>query len=201
MRRRTMYPKSVNYLLTALVVVAASAQTGFSPGFLDTLEAIAGRPKRLEVAHLPSHWLGAYVKPADAILISPFVVLYSARHTPDSVATRQTRNAPDWVLSHEFGHRFDKRRSYLPSRVWLRESYSTYALCEYANTDMGERWAEAFANAVDFLRYAGVERSRAAVLRSRAQREAFVPGTSDVVDYLLRTRIFRDHPLNRRLRP
>lgn len=189
----------MSYALLALIV--AQMQTGFSPGLIDTLEAIAGRPKGIEVAALPQNWLGGYVNPNDVILISPRVALFLPRHKPDSVATMRSRMSPDWVLSHEFGHRFDKRRGYMPSRVWMREHFLVIAGCDYANFDAGERWAEAFANAIDFLRFSAGEPSHPVVLRSLAQREVFVPGTAAVAAYLLRFRVFRDHPLNRRLLP
>jgi len=188
----------VRFWIVLLLAAPLEAQTGFTPGFVDTLEAIAGRPKRLEIGSLPLHWLGSYDKSGDVIRINPALVQYGPRHRPDSIASSVSRNTPDWVLPHEYGHRFDKRRGFLPSKMWLRESFGIRGLCDYANTDRDERWAEAFANAVDFLRYAAVEPSLAAVLRSRAQREAYIPGTSDVVDYLLKFRVFREHPLNRR---
>lgn len=188
-------------LLLLLLAVPLEAQTGPSPGLADTLAAIAGMPRAVDVAPLPPDWLGSYSKENDIIKLSPLMVLYYPRHRPDSVVTWQTRTSPDWVLSHEFGHRFDKRRGYIPSRVWMREPYRTRAASPYANTHQEERWAEAFANAVDFLRYAAVEQRRDVVLRSLAQRETFIPGTSDVVEYLLRFGVFRSHPLNRRMRP
>lgn len=183
--------------LLLLLLFASPLHAQFSPGFVDTLEAIAGKPRSIDVLPLPPGWLGAYFKVKDVIVISPVITMYAAPHRPDSLATWETRMSPDWVISHEFGHRFDSRRSLLPSRVWIRESYAIRATCDYANAHPEERWAEAFANAVDFLRFSGSEPGHALVLRSLAQRESYVPGTSDVVAYLLRLRVFRAHPLNR----
>ncbi|MGK2933706.1 MAG: hypothetical protein ACSLFE_00475 [Gemmatimonadaceae bacterium] len=175
---------------------AAQGPTGFSPGLIDTLITIAGAPRGIHAVPLPANWLGAYVTPADVILILPEVAHFS-RRVPDSLATWETRISPDWILAHEFGHRFDRRRGRMPSLLWMRDAYRIPGTCAYANAHPEERWAEAFANAIDFLRFAAVERRQPVVLRSLAAREVFVPGTSGVVEYLLRQRIYRRHPLNR----
>lgn len=172
--------------------------TGFSPGFVDTLVRVAGAPRRLEVLPLPGNMIGAYSPKHDFIIIDTRTARWMPRHRPDSLATWLTRISPDWVLAHEFGHRFDARRGHLPSRQWMRGSYAVRATSDYANEDAGERWAEAFANATDFLRYAASEREHAAVLRSLAARETFIPGTADVVAFLLEHRVYARHPLNRR---
>ena len=171
--------------------------TRFSPGVIDTLRAIAGKPHGVVVMQLPPNWLGAYIKPVDVIIIAPEVARLFPAHRPDSAATWLTRMSPDWVLAHEFGHRLDRRRGHEPSRVWMRSAYKIAAQSEYANSDLEERWAEAFANAFDLLRYAATEPDRERVRRSMAQREAFIPGTGDVIAFLLRQPIYRAHPLNR----
>ncbi len=174
----------------------AQISTGFSPGLIDTLTAIAGAPRAFVLLPLPEGWLGAYIIPADIIVISPEIAQL-VPHRPDSIPTWHTRISPDWVLSHEFGHRFDRRRGFAPSRVWMRDAYRVWAASPYSNKDVGERWAEAFANAIDFLRFAATDPGRPAIHRSLAARELFVPGTADVVDVLLRHRIYARHPLNR----
>lgn len=66
---------------------------------------------------------------------------------------------------------------------------------DYANFSEDERFAGAFANAIDYIRFAGLEGWHST--HSLVLREWYVPGTFEMVRVLLRHPIYRRHPLNR----
>lgn len=165
---------------------------GVSPGLLDTLIAIAGGPRSVTVATMPDTLLGSYYNREDSIVLSS-IVPAAPRHSPAAAANSTTRISPDWVISHEFGHRYDFHRRHKPCRRRAKRTAQATAENFYANRSDQEGFAEAFANAIDYLRYtAALGRHDTG---SIIQRELFVPGTFDVVQELLRHRIYRDHPL------
>lgn len=166
---------------------------GVSPGLLDTLIAIAGAPRALEIVSMADTLLAMYHNTQDSIAVST-VVPASPRHKPGSRADARTRISPDWVISHEFGHRYDFHREHRPCRRWAPDVTRVTGANYYANTNRQERFAEAFANAIDYLRYTAVLGTHD--IESLVQREYYVPGTFDVVRVLLRHRIYRGHPLS-----
>ncbi len=172
----------------------AAPALGFSPGLLDTLIAIAGAPAAMIVTPIPHPYLGMYHALTDSIALSP-ILAWSPRHRPSERVDRDTRVAPDWVLAHEFGHRYDAMLRHRPCADWMVNANRISADNPYANQDAQERWAEAFANAIDYLRYTGKFKKHD--MESLIQREWFVPGTFQVVRVLLQHPIYRRHPLAR----
>lgn len=192
-------------LLAAGILLAAPAGRahpqphGFSPGLIDTLVAITGAPRAYVVTPLIQHpYLAKYYGPEDSIAMGT-VITWAPRHTPAPRVGYETRISPDWVLSHEFGHRYDSKRcGKKRCRSSIAAAISGNAENDYANTDAQEHFAEAFANAIDYLRYAGALGRHDT--ESLLQREWYVPGTFQVVRMLLAHRIYRGHPLNKRTR-
>lgn len=177
-------------LLALLLAVPLSAQTGFSPGLRDTLEAIAGRPRVLVIAPpLNPAFAATYSTLTDSITIDPWVLL-----EPRVVlGPAPLRGTADFVLAHEFGHRYDYRRRH-PCRRMSRPLTLIMGGVWYANLNDEERFAEAFASAIEYIRYTGLLGRHDRV--SVAVREWEVPGTLDLIVMLLRHPIYRDHPLN-----
>lgn len=192
-------------LLAAGVLLAAPAghahpqlSHGFSPGLIDTLTAIAGAPRAFAVTALEYPYLAKYYGPQDSIAMST-VITWAPRHVPAPRVDYRTRISPDWVLAHEFGHRYDARRcGRRPCRGMIAAAISVPGENGYANTSAQERFAEAFANAIDYLRYTGALGRHDT--ESLLQREWYVPGTFEIVKLLLEHRIYRKHPINTRTR-
>lgn len=74
-------------LLTAGILLAhpnqraqAQGPTGFSPGLIDTLVALAGAPRAVVVTTpVYPYWLGTYHNLSDSIVINPIVLVSAAR--------------------------------------------------------------------------------------------------------------------------
>lgn len=107
------------------------------------------------------------------------------------------------TIEHEAGHLFDVR-GIEPSVVqevkkhypqWAREGVG------YSRTNATEMFGDAFMNAVEYIRTAGSS------MDGFSSRQSFddnvggvymiIPGTRQIVDYLLKQPVYRDHVLNR----
>lgn len=167
---------------------------GVSPGLLDTLIAIAGAPRALVVTSMPDTVLATFYNREDSIAVSS-VIPGAPRHTPARSPDGRTRISPDWVIAHEFGHRYDYNRNHKPCKRWAPDVTLSPATNRYANENSQERFAEAFANAIDYLRYTSSIGGHD--MQSVIDREWYVPGTFQVVQLLLRHPVYRRHPLAR----
>lgn len=163
--------------------------------FADTLRAIAGTPSVTQLGNTGFRdAIGRYSgspETADTLTLRPDALNRDAwAETPPGMDRSGTR-VPEYILAHEMGHRYDAAHKFNTPVDSVRAANG--APTEgYASKGRGEHTAEAFANAIDFLRTTAQSRDG----RSIADYERSVPGTVALVRSLLDLPIFAHHPIN-----
>lgn len=188
--------------------------------FADSMFAITGRPRAMATS-----WnidddptvAGAYYPRADSLVLTsgafrgpgneynPLVGAPQRREPyPDPVET------PEGLFAHELAHRFMDRKgnAYDPEgqhaavrlHFSLMNNFGSVPLHGYAATNSSEYEAQAFSNAVQFLRATAGDPTHPGLVQQDqpllARYDAKIPGTTKVVQYLLAQPLYAGHPLN-----
>lgn len=182
-----------------------------SSPFADTLRAITGAPSVIRpVNDLPSDATANYrglpgflpgQAQADTINLTPEALERDSFVPTPAGMPRAGDGVPQYVLAHEFGHRYDYEQRVRAAQngngrgEWaidsVRAAGGMPSYGNYAARNRGEHAADAFANAVSYLR--ATDRNPDGANISAA--ELAVPGTFAVVQRLLREPIYAKHPL------
>lgn len=187
-----------------------------SPGaFADSLHTLYGHPVQYVPLRedAPDSVLGETWR-SDGIgfmSLRPSAIAQSL-NTRDARASLGTptwdeQEEPRWIVTHEYGHldRGTPPRSPIARAYWsaaAREISGGIARGEHRGDqrlrDVEEAYAEAYANAFDFLQTtAGAPKNRASVEALRtalAQRDRDIPGTAGIVRRLLLHPLYGKHP-------
>ena len=182
----------------------------YTSGLADTLYQATGRvPRKLDVATTPD--MAAFVSPIGSVHMSPDRARYE--HTVSALG-----NDPSVTFAHEMGHRYTPPRDLPPLKtsepaLWAmdpRKADPTYwrdgqptalsrsleAVDPYWRKNEDEARAQAFANAVAFLRETG-QRVPEDVRQRLGEREAQTPGMGMIVRDLLSRDPYTAHPLRK----
>lgn len=195
--------------------------------FADTLQSIAGTPGKFNYADAsvqPYHGAsGVYEgtvpyyqkdqeqgKAGDIVSITPGGVIGFGTASPAGYDRAPGRD-PEYTLAHEMGHRFEQKMRMqelggydhrVPGIASARVFDSTVTSPKatgYAATSPKEHFADAFANAVDFLRITsktGRGQTEATLRPAAAEYERRVAGTTPMIQALLAQPIYKNHPIN-----
>lgn len=195
--------------------------------FADSLRTLAGTPAVTQFENRGRGVLGEYhgprpvggggfVGPAldqDSLFLTP--ELFSGHpigRAPDDDPQKYHRQ-PEYALAHEMGHRREAAelargdRSMVNRLNAVQDSVNSDAFMHgkpdpktYWNQSGMEHYAEAFANAVTFLRRTAAQRAGVDLPRQTepllAQADSTVPGTRMMVQQLLGDSLYSNHPLN-----
>lgn len=179
---------------------------------LDTLFAITGKPRKIAQQPISPGAVGKYSMGRDSVSMSPnaFEGNLNQRPVGEPAAREPDENfrSPERILSHELGHRMFLGGDVPladPARVGMQRTRDSVEkaggrLPGYSGTNPDEHEAEAFANAIQFLRYTSSAKPAPDTRKSldglRSEYDKSVPGTSYMIDYLLKQPVFAHHPLN-----
>lgn len=195
--------------------------------FADSLRTIAGTPANMMFQNRGQGVLGEYHGPRpiggggyagpaldqDSLFLTP--ELFNGQRTgraPDD-DPKKYRRQPEYALAHEMGHRLEAAELAQGDRTMVnklnavQDSVNSDAFTHgrpdpatYWNQSGGEHFAEAFANAVTFLRHTAKEQADPGVSQRVApllsQADSVVPGTRLMIQQLLTNPLYAQHPLN-----
>lgn len=177
--------------------------TAAPQSLLDTLRLLSGGGE-LAVRSPSSAQDSAFLGNSPAGMLNPRLLLLTDK-AKRAYQHRGQIYQPDWILSHEMGHRFvdlvqkmnnRTKPDWQPTRVQSQAMRLVHDLVGAGQrgvaTDSlageeGQYFAQAFANAVDFLRNTGSAAQTPEARKFLAKREAAIPGTTHIVQFLLRT--------------
>lgn len=194
---------------------------------MDTLTSVMGKPEEYGLKLDPNSTtlgvhktVGKVARNRQRIDLNP--KLFAQDTIPDKEkggigrATTAEKDQLDFVNAHEHGHQFDASfdASFLTSNFWRtfypnegsRPTYKVkYRKPEdaYSHNSASEHFAQAAANAFDFLRKTreldlGNNPKTTEIIKAFVdQRERDIPGTLMIVNYFLRQPIYKDHPLRK----
>jgi hypothetical protein len=197
--------------------------------FLDSLEQLTGRPKVYRYGTTPAKGaLAQYTfhvargQPttmgADTVTMSPALMDANALgQAPRPSDEQRSATSPEYVLAHELGHRSRIVAAMVnggsPTRSAVRREQDATFRDRQPDAPDGAYWAEnahehhaeAFANAVQYLRATAGIRAHpdqlARVEPTMSRYEQAVPGTAQMVTRLLQHPLYTNHPILRAMRP
>lgn len=195
--------------------------------FADSMRTLAGTPSAMVFQDRGKGTLGEYNGPRilgggahegpalnqDTLYLTPELFNgHPVGQAPDSDPAKYHRQ-PEYAFAHEMGHRREAAElaqgdfTLAHKLQAVQDSVESDAFnhhrsdpVAYWNTNGAEHYAEAFANAVTFLRHTAAQRAdlglpqRVAPLM--AQADSVVPGTRLMIQKLLAHPLYAQHPLN-----